>query len=94
MAFRKPITTLGGLFWWSNIKQSEEFIMQEHSVGKPVWPYKYRITLRANRMEVANSNDYEEIKMDWEYLKKNVVPQLDSKIDVGDKLIRIIEKMI
>ncbi len=30
MAFRKPITTLGGLMWWKNIKQNEYFIMQEH----------------------------------------------------------------
>jgi hypothetical protein len=32
MAFRKPITTLGGLMWWNNIKQNKYFIMQEHKV--------------------------------------------------------------
>ncbi len=36
MAFRKPITTLGGLIWWKNIRQNEYFIMQEHKVGLPV----------------------------------------------------------
>ncbi|MBV0934658.1 hypothetical protein [Marinobacterium weihaiense] len=86
MAFRKPISTLGGLFWWSNIKQNEHFIMQEHKVGVPVWPYKYRITMRENRMEIANSNDFKEIEFDWEYLKNNVVPQIDKKIDAGEVL--------
>lgn len=57
MAFRKPISTLGGLTFWNNIKQNEFFIMQEHKVGFPIWPYKYRITMRENRMEIANSND-------------------------------------
>jgi len=86
MAFRKPISTLGGLFWWSKIKQDEYFIMQEHKVGVPAWPYKYRITMRENRMEIANSNDFKEIEFDWEYLKKNVVPQIDKKIDAGEAL--------
>ena len=86
MAFRKPITTMGGLFWWKNIKQNEHFILQEHTVGIPVWPYKYRITMRENRMEIANTNDYKEIEFDWDYLKKNVVPQLDKKIDAGELL--------
>jgi len=83
MAFRKPITTFGGLLWWNNIKQNEHFIMQEHKVGIPVWPYKYRITCRENRMEIANSNDVHEIDMDWEYLKTHVVPQAEKKIDFG-----------
>jgi len=26
MAFRKPITTLGGLLWWKNIRQDSYFI--------------------------------------------------------------------
>ena len=51
MAFRKPITTLGGTTWWNNIRQNELFIMQEHKVGLPVWPYKFRIIMRENRME-------------------------------------------
>ncbi|OXS13668.1 hypothetical protein CGX12_18480 [Zobellella denitrificans] len=89
MAFRKPITTLGGLMWWTNIRQDKYFIMQEHKVGLPAWPYKYRITLRENRMEIANSNDPEEIDMDWEYLKENIVPQLDKKIDIGDAISSI-----
>lgn len=84
MSFRKPITSLGGLFWWKNIQQNEYFIMQEHKVGIPVWPYKYRITMRENRMEIANSNDFNEIEFDWEYLKKNAVPQIDKKIDSGE----------
>lgn len=33
--------------------------MQEHKVGMPIWPYKYRILMRKNRMEIANSNDYD-----------------------------------
>ena len=86
MAFRKPITTLGGLIWWNNIKQNKYFIMQEHKVGLPIWPYKYRITLRENRLEIANTNDFQEIQMDWNYLKDNVVPQIDQKIDVGESL--------
>lgn len=86
MAFRKPITTLGGLMWWSNIKQNEFFIMQEHKVGLPVWPYKYRITMRENRMEIANSNDPEEIELDWEYLKKYTIPQIEEKLDIGQSL--------
>ena len=90
MAFRKPITTLGGLIWWDNIKQSEYFIMQEHKVGLPIWPYKYRITLRENRMEVANSNDCKEIEMDWEYLKSHIIPQLDQSIDLGEAIIKLI----
>ena len=96
MAFRKPITTLGGLMWWNNIKQNKYFIMQEHKVGMPIWPYKYRILMRENRMEVANSNDFEDIQLDWEYLKTNVVPQIDQKIDIGEKidLIDILSKLI
>ncbi|MCG7602054.1 hypothetical protein MHM84_20130 [Halomonas sp. McH1-25] len=39
--------------------------------------------MRENRMEIANSNDVDEINMDWEYLKDNVVPQIDQKIDIG-----------
>ncbi|MEK4072626.1 hypothetical protein [Paenibacillus sp. FSL M7-0656] len=79
MGFRKPISTLGGLTFWRNIRQSEYFIMQEHKTG--VWPYKFRILLRENRMEIANSNDFEEINYDWRYLDNNAVPQLNQKID-------------
>ena len=50
--------------WWTNIRQDKYFIMQEHKVGLPVWPYKYRIMLRENRMEIANSNDITEIDFD------------------------------
>ncbi|MDM8526069.1 hypothetical protein QUF80_22065 [Desulfococcaceae bacterium HSG8] len=89
MAFRKPITTLGGLIWWNNIKQNEYFIMQEHKVGLPIWPYKYRITTRENRMEIANSNDFEEILMDWKYLEKYAIPQLDEAIDIGKSIKNI-----
>lgn len=89
MAFRKPITTLGGLFWWNNIKQNEHFIMQEHKVGIPIWPYKYRITLRQNRMEIANSNDPEEILFDWKYLEKNATPQIEHQIDIGKMATQI-----
>lgn len=89
MAFRKPITTLGGLMWWTNIRQDKYFIMQEHKVGLPVWPYKYRIMLRENRMEIANSNDITEIDFDWEYLKDHIVPQVDKKIDLGEAISNI-----
>ncbi|MBD2122682.1 hypothetical protein [Trichocoleus sp. FACHB-262] len=83
MAFRKPITTLGGLMWWQNIKQDMYFLMQEHKVGLPMWPYKYRILLQENRMEIANSNDLQDIELDWEYLQVHAVPQLNQKIDLG-----------
>lgn len=89
MAFRKPITTLGGLLMWKNIRQDQYFIMQEHNIGLPIWPYKYRITLRENRMEIANSNDFTEIGMDWEYIQTNVVPQISQKIDIGTIKINI-----
>jgi len=56
--------------------------MQEHKSGIKIWPYKYRITMRENRMEISNSNDYSEILSDWEYLEKNVTPQIHEKIDV------------
>ncbi len=72
--------------WWSNIKQDDHFIMQEHKVGLPVWPYKYRISLRENRMEIANSNDREEILRDWDYLQSHAVPQINESIDVGKTL--------
>lgn len=85
--------------WWNNIKQNEFFIMQEHKVGLPVWPYKYRIIMRENRMEIANSNDIEEIELDWQYLPKNAVPQIKEKIDLGQSLkdidvLGIISKLI
>ena len=97
MAFRKPITTMGGLTLWKNINQNTYFILQEHKVGVPVWPYKYRIILRENRMEIANSNDITEIEHDWEYLENHAVPQIDQKIDFGTKetldfIIKIISK--
>lgn len=102
MAFRKPISTLGGLTWWKNIQQDMYFIMQEHKVGFPVWPYKYRILMRENRMEIANSSDKNEIKMDWQYLQHHAVPQLEQKIDLGSTnsietlgvVIRVIGKFL
>lgn len=94
MAFRKPITTLGGLIWWSNIRQNEYFILQQHKVGQPVWPYKYRIIMRENRMEIANSNDLEEINYDWKYLDNRVVPQIDKRIDVGEKAVVIVNRIL
>lgn len=54
--------------------------MQEHKVGPPVWPYKYRILMRENSIEIANSNDFDEIIYDWKYLENNAVPQLDKKM--------------
>ncbi len=45
-------------------------------------------------MEIANSNDKKDIMMDWDYLKDNVVPQLEDKIDVGKKIISIINALI
>lgn len=89
MAFRKPITTLGGLIWWNIIKQNEYFILQEHKAGLPVWPYKYRITLRLNRMEIANSNNPDEIQMDWKYLETNTIPQINEQIDIGKRITEI-----
>lgn len=83
MSFRKPITTLGGLMMWENIQQNPHFIMQQHKVGLPIWPYKYRIIMRVNRMEIANANDHKEIAMDWHFLQDNAVPQLDQAIDLG-----------
>ncbi|WP_405114905.1 hypothetical protein MHH28_11305 [Paenibacillus sp. FSL K6-1217] len=79
MSFRKPISTLGGLKYWVNIEQNKFFIMQKHKTG--LWPYKYRILMRENRMEIANSNDIIEIKYDWKYLDDNTVPQLNQRID-------------
>lgn len=81
MAFRKPISTLGGLTWWENRRQNEFFILQEHKVGVPMWPYKYRIIMRENRMEIANSNDFTEVEFDWAFLEKHAVPQIEDKID-------------
>lgn len=83
MAFRKPITTLGGLIWWINIDQNMYFIMQKHKIGFPLWSYEYRIILRENRMEIANSNHLKEIKLDWKYLETHAVPQIDNAIDLG-----------
>lgn len=89
MAFRKPITTLGGTTFWENIRQNERFIMQKHTTG--LWPYSYRILMRENRMEIANSNDRSEINQDWRYLENNVVPQVDQAIDAGKPVKSIIE---
>lgn len=89
MSFRKPITTLGGLILWRNIQQNTFFVMQQHKVGLPIWPYKYRIIMRENRMEIANSNDPTEIEHDWNYLKENAVPQIQHQIDIGKKLSEI-----
>lgn len=83
MAFRRPITTLGGLLWWTNLRQDLYFIMQEHHTGFPVWPYKYRILMRENRMEIANSNDIEEIELDWRYLQTHAIPRINEKIDLS-----------
>jgi hypothetical protein len=79
MGFRKPISTLGGSNWWSNIQQNERFIIKEHKVGVSVWQYKYRILMRENRMEIAISNDRVEIDYEWNYLETNIIPQLDKK---------------
>lgn len=99
MGFRRPITTLGGLFWWDNIRQNDYFIMQEHKVGLPIWAYKYRILMRENRMEIANSNDISEIDKDWDYLKTHAVPRLEEKIDITHSesfliVFRIITKFL
>jgi hypothetical protein len=48
-------------------------------------------------MEIANSNDLEEIEMDWSYLKNNVVPQLSEKIDLSDLsglIFKLIDKLL
>jgi hypothetical protein len=57
--------------------------------------------MRENRMEIANSNDVNEIEMDWEYLEDNAVPQLDEKIDwskplkdLSDTVLVIVKKII
>jgi hypothetical protein len=89
MTFRKPITSLGGLIWWKIIQQDSYFIMQQHSMGLPVWPYRYRIITRENRMEIANSNDIADIEEDWQYLQTHAVPQIEQKIDVWDKVSSI-----
>ena len=96
MAFRKPISTLGGLTWWKNSRQNEYFILQEHKTGIPVWRYKYRILMRENRMEIANSNDFTEIKYDWKYLEEHAVPQIEEKVDwLNDgKILDLITKII
>jgi hypothetical protein len=91
MSFRKPITTFGGLIWWKNIRQDKYFLLQEHRTG--TWPYRYRILMRENRMEIANANDKTEIKLDWDYLQEHAVPQLDRKIDVGEVLRKLIERV-
>jgi hypothetical protein len=91
MGFRKPISTLGGLTFWKNIKQNTYFVMQENTA---IWVYKYRILMRENRMEIANSNDINEIEMDWRYLDDHAVPQLDNKIDIGSSILKVVEKII
>ena len=77
------------------IKLDEHFILQEHKNSK-LWPYKYRILMRENRMEIANSNDLSEIEYDFLYLEKHAVPQLDQKKDwINDiNLLEIVTKMI
>ena len=40
-------------------------------------------------MEIANSNDFTEIGMDWEYIQTNVVPQISQKRDIGAIKINI-----
>lgn len=96
MSFRKPISTLDGLTWWGNVRQNEYFILQKHKVGKPMWPYKYRIIMRENSMEIANANDYEEIEFDWKYSEKHAVPQLEEKIDWLNKVdfLDVVTKVI
>ncbi|AFZ12468.1 hypothetical protein Cri9333_1578 [Crinalium epipsammum PCC 9333] len=89
MSFRKPITTAGGLAFWNNIRQNSYFIMQEHKIGFPVWLYKYRILMRENRMEIANSNDISEIEHDWDYLKTHAVPRLDESIDIHKEISKV-----
>ncbi|MGL5807360.1 MAG: hypothetical protein ACRC2R_08140 [Xenococcaceae cyanobacterium] len=89
MSFRKPITTFGGLILWNNIQQNTYFIIQEHKIGFPAWPYRYRILMRENRMEIASSNDLAEIEMDWRYLEDFAVPQLNEKIDVYGEIKKL-----
>jgi hypothetical protein len=50
--------------------------------------------MRENRMEIANSNDINEIEMDWRYLDDHAVPQLDNKIDIGSSILKVVEKII
>jgi hypothetical protein len=59
--------------------------------------------MRENRMEIANSNDKEEIEYDWRYLETHTVPQLNKAIDWGQpfgdilnniNIIDIVEKSI
>lgn len=93
MPFRKPVPTLGGLNFWDNIKQDTYFIMQEHKTG--LWPYKYRILLRENTKEIANSNDLKTINYDWEYLQNHAVPRLNEKglFDIEDLLKILVEEI-
>lgn len=90
MPFRKPISTLGGLHYWKNIRQTENFIMQKHKTG--IWPYKYRIIMRENRMEIANANDEYTIDLDQKFLQNNVVPQVNDKVDLWKYVEKAIEK--
>ena len=73
MPFRKPVSTLGGLNFWRNLKQNEYFIMQKHITG--TWPYTYRILIRENSKEIANANDVETINYDWDYLQSHAIPR-------------------
>jgi hypothetical protein len=86
--------------FWTNMQQNTYFLMQEHRIGW-AWPYRYRIMLRENRMEIANSNDILEIEEDWKYLQSHVVPQLQDKIDVWgmvskmpvDEIVRLVVQL-
>lgn len=94
MTLRKPITTFGGLLWWTTVagRTNKYLVMQKHHLGPPLWPYRYRILLRASRMEVANANDRNEIELDWELLEEQGV-QMDQSIDFGEVLRRLLERL-
>ncbi|PLT32088.1 hypothetical protein [Bacillus sp. V5-8f] len=94
MPFRKPVSTQGGLTFWTNIKQDSNFIMQKHKTG--LWPYKYRILMRENSKEIANANDQYTIDLDWEYLQNNAVPRLHEQgfLDINKIIEDIIKSKI
>lgn len=75
MPFRKPVSTMGGLNFWINVQQNEHFVMRKHKTG--LWPYKFRILMRATSKEIANANDLETIQYDWRFLETNAVPRID-----------------
>ncbi len=94
MPFRKPVSTMGGLNFWDNIKQDTYFVMQKHKTG--LWPYKYRILMRENSKEIANANDQYTIDMDWEYLQNNAIPRINESgfLDLNKIIEDIIKSKI